>query len=292
MMLSKSQIKYYSSLKQKKIRIKKNKFIAEGKRLIQEGLNSSFVCESVIVNFSFAESNSNFINNIKSKGFKVISCSDNDFSKLTSTENPQGILAIFKSFLPKKEFFKDKIIIGLENISDPGNLGTILRSCDWFGINTVILSEGCADLFNPKVIRSSMGAIFHLNILEKQNIISNLLELKKLGYQTREKIVIIFTDKVKLEENDEIEFIEFMNNIKKNKIKFSIIVVGLNLQKVDDVSLIKILANNNMSCYLSIDNMHKLRKVIMTPGEINEVVQYTNEKYEPGKKKSGQGGLL
>jgi len=83
-----------------------------------------------------------------------------------------------------------------------------------------------------------------------------------------------------------------MNNIKKNKIKFSIIVVGLNLQKVDDVSLIKILANNNMSCYLSIDNMHKLRKVIMTPGEVNEVVQYTNEKYEPGKKKSGQGGLL
>lgn len=183
-MLSKSQIKYYSSLKQKKIRFKENKFIAEGKRLIQEGLNSSYVCETVIVNFSFAESNSNFINNIKSKGFKVISCSNNDFSKLTSTDNPQGILAIFKSSLPKKEIFKDRIIIGLENISDPGNLGTILRSCDWFGVKTVIISEGCAELFNPKVIRASMGAIFHLNILEKQDIIPNLLDLKKLGYQT------------------------------------------------------------------------------------------------------------
>jgi TrmH family RNA methyltransferase len=74
------------------------------------------------------------------------------------------------------------LIVALDNISDPGNAGTIIRNCDWFGIKELILGENCVELYNPKVLRASMGSVFHLEISETQNLIDTLKKLKEKGY--------------------------------------------------------------------------------------------------------------
>ena len=75
------------------------------------------------------------------------------------------------------------MIVCLENISDPGNVGTIIRNCDWFGIKDIILSNTCADVYNPKTIRSSVGSLFHANIFFSSNLINDLNILKNKGYK-------------------------------------------------------------------------------------------------------------
>ena len=74
------------------------------------------------------------------------------------------------------------MIVALENISDPGNLGTIIRNCDWFGVNNILLSKECAEIYNQKVIRASMGSLFHLSIIEENDLINSLKDLKTKNY--------------------------------------------------------------------------------------------------------------
>jgi TrmH family RNA methyltransferase len=106
------------------------------------------------------------------------------FRKLSETEASQGIIAAFKYDLKNNlDGLGQNLIIALENISDPGNLGTIIRNCDWFGIKEVILGENCVELYNPKVIRSTMGSVFHLNFFDSRNLISDLVFLKRKGYK-------------------------------------------------------------------------------------------------------------
>ena len=96
---------------------------------------------------------------------------------------PQGITAVFRIPENKKiEEIKSNTVVYAENIADPGNLGTIIRICDWFGIETLLVSDNTVDVYNSKVIRSSMGSIFHINITEDVNH-KNLETLKKKGYK-------------------------------------------------------------------------------------------------------------
>ena len=93
-----------------------------------------------------------------------------EFEKVSDTKTPQGIAAVFirpKLNSAKLSLIDDQIVVMLDNISDPGNLGTIIRNCDWFGIKNILLSENIVDYTNPKVIRSSMGSVFHVNIYEE-----------------------------------------------------------------------------------------------------------------------------
>ena len=181
-MITKSEILELAKLNLKKYRQLENKFIAEGKRLIQEGLKSSFSCEKIIVSEDFALKESNFLQSLEKYSIKVFTISNNGFNKIASTKNPQGIAAVFN--IPQKRTIagKQKTIVCLENISDPGNVGTILRTCDWFGIKSVILSKDCAEIYNPKVLRASMGAIFTLQVSEDVDLIEKLLEFKKENY--------------------------------------------------------------------------------------------------------------
>ncbi|MFZ1290557.1 MAG: RNA methyltransferase [Melioribacteraceae bacterium] len=208
-MISKSEIKNLSKLTQKKFRISEQKFIVEGKRLVEEGLKSNFKCLEVFVTEDFLNSSQEIFNNFNSKKIKHSVINNDDIERLTSTKNPQGIVAVFEIPPSKEKLIYDKIIICLDNISDPGNVGTILRSCDWFGIKTVFLSKECAEIFNPKVLRASMGAIFNLNIFEDMNLVSEISKLKQQNYKTyladldgvdykkigfKEKSIIIFSN--------------------------------------------------------------------------------------------------
>lgn len=181
-MISKEKLKYYQKLHQKKYRIQEKKFIAEGKRLILEALKSDFFCEVILMTNDFAENQKDVLLSIERKSIPYQVITSKDFTKLSTTKASQEIIGIFNISHGLKEIDQNSLIVGLENIADPGNLGTILRSCEWFGVKTVILSRGCAEIWNPKVVRSSMGAVFKLNILADEDLVEIVYDLKKNNF--------------------------------------------------------------------------------------------------------------
>ena len=181
-MISKNAVKYYSTLLNKKFRDRERKFIVEGKRLVEEAVKSSFDCEVIICTDDFINQNEEFISSV-SKGNDVETVKEIDFKRMIDTKSPQGILGIFKKgklnfvFEPSTD-----LILAMEDISDPGNVGTIFRNADWFGIKQIILSKDCAEVFNPKVLRASMGSVFHVDFFESLDFYNELENLKRNSY--------------------------------------------------------------------------------------------------------------
>ncbi|MCH7773910.1 MAG: RNA methyltransferase [Bacteroidetes bacterium] len=182
-MISNNELKYYASLLNKKYRKIENKFLIEGKKIVEEGLASNYDCEKVFITGKFEETNPVLIKKFRINKVPVEVLRSVEFQRISDTKAPQGIAAVLKkkgtTFSPS--LIKDKILVYLEDISDPGNLGTILRNCDWFGINNILLSKESAEMYNPKVLRASMGSVFHLNIFEDITL-KEILLLKKSGY--------------------------------------------------------------------------------------------------------------
>ena len=180
-MISKIKLKYYSSLQRKKNRDIEKKFIADGLKTVEEGLASGFSCEAVLVTDQFESENKGYL---KKYNIQVESVEQSDFSSLTDTVTPQGIAAVFDFPPPRNpEFVSSDLIVCLENISDPGNLGTIIRNCDWFGIKDVILSKNCTDIYNSKTVRSSMGSLFHVNTYKDVELPAWIRLIKKKDYK-------------------------------------------------------------------------------------------------------------
>ncbi|PJA98233.1 MAG: RNA methyltransferase [Ignavibacteriales bacterium CG_4_9_14_3_um_filter_30_11] len=181
MTITKAQLKSISNLKLKKFRNLEGKFLVEGERGVFDGLNSNHKCEIILVTKKFFENNTNSLKKIKN--LEIVT--ENEFKKITETINPQGIAAVF---FKKKQInnwaknLSSDLIVCLEDVSDPGNVGAVIRNCDWFGIKEIIISENCADIYNPKTIRASVGSIFHLNIYTSKNLLTDLTEIKKYGY--------------------------------------------------------------------------------------------------------------
>ncbi len=184
-MISKSDLQYYSSLLTKKQRRAEKKFIVEGEKSVLEGLSSNYECEIIFLTNKFAEEHEDTLAQLAKVKKKIVSLKQKEFLKIADTETPQGIAAVFVKpeleFSPKL-FSNEKIVVMLENISDPGNLGTIIRTCDWFGIKNILLSENIVDYTNPKVIRSSMGSVFHVNLFDNITT-ANLTDLRSSGFE-------------------------------------------------------------------------------------------------------------
>lgn len=154
-MLSKNQIKLITSLQQKKYRKQQQLFFAEGIKVIQELLNSNFELEHLFVTDAV------FPNVSKSK-ISVITATE--LKKVSVLSTPNNCLALFK--IPaEKPVSEHGLIIALDDIRDPGNLGTILRLCDWFGVNQVVCSTETVDIYNPKVVQATMGSITRVNVV-------------------------------------------------------------------------------------------------------------------------------
>ena len=163
-MVSDRQIKIIKSLKHKKNRIKHNLFVAEGDKTIVELILSGF-------NINSLYSTNSQIEDVKNS---VIQLSKPELNKISNLSNPKNSLAVFE--IPKsKDINYNRLIIGLDNISDPGNLGTIIRLCDWFGVEDLICSFDTVDCYNPKVVQASMGSISRVNItyLDLQKTLEN-----------------------------------------------------------------------------------------------------------------------
>ena len=159
MSLSKNHIKLITSLSQKKYRQKHKLFVVEGVKVVQEFLNSSYELDIVF------SSDTNF-----SSTNKFIEVTDQELKKISSLKNPNKVLAIFK--IPNQiNPIMGGLILALDSINDPGNLGTIIRLCDWFGIEQLVCSNETVDCFNSKVVQASMGSLTRVAV--------SYLDLKK-----------------------------------------------------------------------------------------------------------------
>ena len=116
--------------------------------------------------------------------FDCIYVTENVFNSITEVKNPQGILAVIERKNSENEInYNEDIIVALDGIQDPGNLGTILRTVDSIGLKQILVSKETADVYNPKVVRSTMGAIFRVKVIECDNLEKTLKEIKKYKYE-------------------------------------------------------------------------------------------------------------
>lgn len=153
-MLSKNQIKLISSLQQKKHRFANQLFFAEGVKVIQELVKSNFELECL---YTTKED----FNDVASHKRSIIS--ENELNKISALSTPNTCLAVFKIPLENK-IIESGLVLALDSVRDPGNLGTILRLCDWFGIQQLICSKETVDIYNPKVVQATMGSIARVNV--------------------------------------------------------------------------------------------------------------------------------
>ena len=159
-MLSKNKIKQIQSLNRKKIRDESGLFLVEGNKMVEESLRSGFIVETLICTSEFIQAHPE----IRMRAQEIIETDSELIHKASLLQNPQDSLAIVRmpDTTNPTENFENELILALDFIQDPGNLGTILRIADWFGIHNVICSENTVDVYNPKVVQASMGAIFRV----------------------------------------------------------------------------------------------------------------------------------
>ena len=161
-MLSKSQISLLKSLQHKKVRLQHGLFLVEGHKSVIEFINSPYQIEAVYQTDSFDPKVLNLSQKINSYNISVT-----DIEKISSLKTPQQVIALVK--IPKHPVLnntklKQKFSLVLDGIQDPGNMGTIIRTADWFGIADIICSEDTVDAYNPKVVQASMGSLARINV--------------------------------------------------------------------------------------------------------------------------------
>ena len=158
-MLSKGKVKYIHSLEMKKYRNELNAFVAEGNKLVAD-MMFAFECELILAKPSWMAMQGN----IPAK--ELLEAEDEDIRKASFLKNPQDVLAVFKRPVWSLEDADpaNQLIIALDGIQDPGNLGTIIRLADWFGIEHIVCSQDTADVFSPKTVQATMGALVHVKV--------------------------------------------------------------------------------------------------------------------------------
>ena len=203
-------IKHIKKLKDKKYRDLNNEYIIEGIKIIEEAINEKANIKQVVI-CDDCEKTSNISKELMYEiaRYECIYVTKKIFDSLTDVSNPQGILAIVeknavkskisnikngeksetidveeKEIIAENEIdYNQDIIVALDDIQDPGNLGTILRTVDSIGINQILVSKGTADSYNPKVVRSTMGAIFRVRIIECEDLENTLKEIQKHNFE-------------------------------------------------------------------------------------------------------------
>lgn len=153
-MISKKDKNFIENLKKKKYREQYNMFIVEGKKAIGEFLKSSFSVESIYAT-------QNIWSDVDPKKIKIVS--KEELNTISSLKNPDEGVGIFH-MKNNNDIIPSRITIALDNVRDPGNLGTIIRLCDWYDIKQIVCSQGCVECYNPKVVQSTMGSLSRVNI--------------------------------------------------------------------------------------------------------------------------------
>ena len=163
-MITKNDIKFIQSLKQTKFRKENKMFVVEGNKLVSELLASDFKVENILVTETWLEKFPEMAASLKS--YEIVNAKQ--MEQMSSMVTPPGIIATAHtpSYKINPEDAENEFILALDGINDPGNLGTMIRTADWFGINKIVCSQDCADAWQAKTIQSTMGSIFRIQIIE------------------------------------------------------------------------------------------------------------------------------
>jgi TrmH family RNA methyltransferase len=164
-MLSKTHTKYIQSLAHKKFRDEHGLFIAEGPKVVMDLLNSrKFICRELFALDPWISEHRKLL--AAFPGITIEPVKDFELSKISTLSTPHAVLAVFEKKEPAYPVeTRGKITLALDTIQDPGNLGTIIRIADWFGVENIVCSMGCTDMYNAKVVQSTMGSLGRVNII-------------------------------------------------------------------------------------------------------------------------------
>ncbi|MCF2582748.1 TrmH family RNA methyltransferase [Bacteroides caecigallinarum] len=177
-MLSKNKIKFIRSLELKKFRKENGVFLAEGNKLVSD-LAPHFKCKILVTTEEWLSSNKNI------KADETIIAEKEELSRASLLKSPQDVLAVFEtpSYPSSEDCPQKELCLALDDVQDPGNLGTIIRIADWFGINNIYCSHGTADAFSPKTVQATMGALARVKIhyCDIKELISKLNDTPVFG---------------------------------------------------------------------------------------------------------------
>ncbi|GAB6170394.1 RNA methyltransferase [Clostridium carnis] len=173
--------KVTKKLKERKNRLKEGKYIIEGFRLIEEAFKAKVKIEYIMVSDKLVEKVYEYIGNYLNEDTNIYTISESLLIQLTSTETPQGVIAVVENIEVPKEITGDFYLL-CDKVQDPGNLGTIIRTAHAAGVNGIILTKGTVDIYNDKTIRSTMGSLFHIPIIYEDENYTFINKLKNDGF--------------------------------------------------------------------------------------------------------------
>lgn len=164
-MLSKTHTKYIQTLQHKKFRDESGLFLAEGPKVVMDLLNSrKFICKEIFALNNWLVEQAKALSLLRDTSITAVE--DFELQKISSLSTAHDVVAVFEKRKPVHDFKPAaKITLALDTIQDPGNLGTIIRIADWFGIENIVCSVGCADMYNAKVVQSTMGSLGRVNVI-------------------------------------------------------------------------------------------------------------------------------
>ena len=167
-------IKNIKKLKEKKYRL--DTYIVEGIKMVKEAISENQEIELIAIREDFKI-------DFDTKKIKIVTISNKIFNDISDVKTPQGILAVIKKNQNNQIETNSDYILALDSLQDPGNMGTIIRTSDSANINQIIINKTTVDSYSPKVIRSTMGAIYRTNIIEVEDLKATLKEMKSKGFQ-------------------------------------------------------------------------------------------------------------
>lgn len=174
-------VKHIKKLRDKKYRDLSNEYVIEGIKLIKEAIEENASIKQIVI-CDNCQNSENIPKDLMYEiaKYECIYVTENIFNSITDVNTPQGILAIIEKNNSENDIdYSQEILVALDDLQDPGNVGTILRTVDSIGITQILVSKGTADCYNPKVVRSTMGAIFRVKIIECENLERTLREARK-----------------------------------------------------------------------------------------------------------------
>jgi len=180
--LTRAEVEEFRSLQRKEGRTAAGQFLLEGWRALAEASDAPIECVAVRADLLGRPE----LGPLRAAGVPIREVSERDSRRISSTEQSQGVVArVRMPVSDPRALFRpgDALLLALDAVADPGNLGTILRTASWFGARAVLLGRGCVDPFNDKVIRSTAGALFHVPMVGDIDLPATLGEARAAGYE-------------------------------------------------------------------------------------------------------------
>lgn len=189
MPLTRNILRDLKALQTKKARTETGLFVVEGLRLTSEAAGSDLEITGVYHTREFAaeDEGAALLQRLKKKTRRIVEASARDLAAISDTVTPQGILAVLRQRRWETGHLVRRgdgssVVVGFDSVSDPGNLGSMIRTCDWFGINGILHGNTCVELYNPKVVRATMGGLFHVPVAEEVDLLPALSAARAAGF--------------------------------------------------------------------------------------------------------------